>query len=203
MTRYSDALAPSSWPTCSRRRRWRTCSARSLRPRGLTQLRMAETEKYPHVTYFLNGGREEPIPGRGTHPRPLAQGRDLRPAAGDVRGRARQAAIAAIASGRYDLIVLNFANPDMVGHTGVLAAAIKAVETVDARPRPHRGSRDGGRRRAAGHRRPRQLRADAGPRDRRPAHRPHHQPRCRCCWLDALAGWRCTTAASRTWPRRC
>ena len=83
-------------------------------------------------------------------------------------------AVAAIDSGKYDLIVLNYANPDMVGHTGSLAAAIKAVETVDAGL---------GRiadaiqkwRRAAGHRRPRQLRTDARPANRRPAHLAHHQ----------------------------
>jgi 2,3-bisphosphoglycerate-independent phosphoglycerate mutase len=98
---------------------------------GRTQLRMAETEKYPHVTYFLNGGREEPYPGedRQMVPSPKVATYDLQPemSAPELTDKA----VAAITSGKYDLLVLNYANPDMVGHTGVLAAAIKAVETVD------------------------------------------------------------------------
>jgi 2,3-bisphosphoglycerate-independent phosphoglycerate mutase len=98
---------------------------------GLTQLRMAETEKYPHVTYFLNGGEETPYPGedRIMVPSPKVATYDLQPemSAPELTEKAVQA----IGSGRYDLIVLNFANPDMVGHTGSLPAAIKAVETVD------------------------------------------------------------------------
>ena len=94
--------------------------------------------------------------------------------------------VEAIDSGKYDLIVLNFANPDMVGHTGSLPAAIKAVETVDTGPRPHRRGDRQGRRRAARHRRPRQLRDDARSRDRRPAHRRTPPIRCRCCcWAAA------------------
>ncbi len=99
---------------------------------GRTQLRMAETEKYPHVTYFLSGGREEAFPGeeRILVPSPKVATYDLQPemSAPEVTERA----VAAIRSGAFDLIVLNFANPDMVGHTGKLDAAIKAVETVDA-----------------------------------------------------------------------
>ena len=99
---------------------------------GRTQLRMAETEKYPHVTYFLNGGREEPYPGedRIMVPSPKVATYDLQPemSAPELTDKA----VEAISSGKYDLIVLNFANPDMVGHTGSLPAAIKAVETVDA-----------------------------------------------------------------------
>jgi 2,3-bisphosphoglycerate-independent phosphoglycerate mutase len=98
---------------------------------GRTQLRMAETEKYPHVTYFLNGGREEPYAGedRIMVPSPKVATYDLQPemSAPELTDKA----VAAINSGKYDLIVLNFANPDMVGHTGSLPAAIKAVETVD------------------------------------------------------------------------
>jgi len=98
---------------------------------GRTQLRMAETEKYPHVTYFLNGGREQPYPGedRIMVPSPKVATYDLQPEMSAPELTAK--AVEAISSGKYDLIVLNFANPDMVGHTGVLAAAIKAVETVD------------------------------------------------------------------------
>jgi 2,3-bisphosphoglycerate-independent phosphoglycerate mutase len=98
---------------------------------GRTQLRIAETEKYPHVTYFLNGGDEAQYPGedRIMVPSPKVATYDLQPqmSAPEVTSRA----VDAIRSGQYDLIVLNYANPDMVGHTGNLAAAIKAVETVD------------------------------------------------------------------------
>lgn len=98
---------------------------------GRTQLRMAETEKYPHVTYFLNGGREEPYPGedRIMIPSPKVATYDLQPEMSAPELTAK--AVEAINSGKYDLIVLNYANPDMVGHTGSLPAAIKAVETVD------------------------------------------------------------------------
>jgi 2,3-bisphosphoglycerate-independent phosphoglycerate mutase len=99
---------------------------------GRTQLRMAETEKYPHVTYFLNGGREDSYPreDRIMVPSPKVATYDLQPemSAPELTGKA----VDAIRSGKYDLIVLNYANPDMVGHTGSLPAAIKAVETVDA-----------------------------------------------------------------------
>jgi 2,3-bisphosphoglycerate-independent phosphoglycerate mutase len=98
---------------------------------GKTQLRMAETEKYAHVTYFLNGGIEEPNPGedRILVPSPKVATYDLQPemSAPELTDKAVQA----IGSAKYDLIVLNFANPDMVGHTGSLQAAIKAVESVD------------------------------------------------------------------------
>src|SRR5262249_43612251 len=91
-----------------------------------------ETEKYPHVTYFLNGGEEHKYPGedRILVPSPKVATYDLQPemSAPELTDKA----VAAIRSGQYDLIVLNYANPDMVGHTGILTAAIKAVETVDA-----------------------------------------------------------------------
>ncbi len=99
---------------------------------GRKQLRMAETEKYAHVTYFLNGGREQPYAGedRILVPSPKVATYDLQPemSAPELTDKA----VGAIESGQYDLIVLNYANPDMVGHTGSLPAAIKAVETVDA-----------------------------------------------------------------------
>jgi 2,3-bisphosphoglycerate-independent phosphoglycerate mutase len=98
---------------------------------GRTQLRMAETEKYPHVTYFLNGGREEPYAGedRIMVPSPKVATYDLQPEMSAPELTAK--AVEAIDSGKYDMIVLNFANPDMVGHTGSLPAAIKAVEAAD------------------------------------------------------------------------
>jgi 2,3-bisphosphoglycerate-independent phosphoglycerate mutase len=93
---------------------------------------MAETEKYPHVTYFFNGGREEPYAGedRIMVPSPKVATYDLQPEMSAAELAAK--AVAAIGEQKYDLIVLNFANPDMVGHTGMLGAAIKAVEAVDA-----------------------------------------------------------------------
>ena len=98
---------------------------------GRTQLRMAETEKYPHVTYFLNGGEEARYPGedRIMVPSPKVTTYDLQPemSAPELTDEA----VDAIGSGKYDLIVLNYANPDMVGHTGNLSAAVKAVATVD------------------------------------------------------------------------
>ncbi|MBY0338725.1 MAG: 2,3-bisphosphoglycerate-independent phosphoglycerate mutase [Acetobacteraceae bacterium] len=99
---------------------------------GRTQLRMAETEKYPHVTYFLNGGEEAVFPGeeRIMVPSPKVATYDLQPEMSAPELAAK--AVAAIASRRHDLIVLNFANADMVGHTGSLDAAIKACEAVDA-----------------------------------------------------------------------
>ncbi|MFQ6546434.1 2,3-bisphosphoglycerate-independent phosphoglycerate mutase [Aestuariibius sp. 2305UL40-4] len=97
---------------------------------GLRQFRVAETEKYPHVTFFLNGGKEEPEEGedRKMPPSPDVATYDEKPemSAGEVT----DAFVAAIEEG-YDLIVCNYANPDMVGHTGDLEAAIKACEAVD------------------------------------------------------------------------
>ncbi len=99
---------------------------------GKTQLRLAETEKYPHVTFFFNGGVESPYPGetRFMAPSPKIRTYDLQPemSASEVGA----ALAAAIRSGEHDLIVCNFANPDMVGHTGILEAAIAACEAVDA-----------------------------------------------------------------------
>ncbi len=98
---------------------------------GWTQFHVAETEKYAHVTYFFNGGREEPWPGedRKLIPSLKVATYDLQPtmAADGVAN----ALVAAIGSSKYDLIVANFANPDMVGHTGVWDATVKACETVD------------------------------------------------------------------------
>jgi 2,3-bisphosphoglycerate-independent phosphoglycerate mutase len=99
---------------------------------GLTQLRIAETEKYAHVTFFFNGGREQVYPGedRILVPSPKVATYDLQPemSAGEVCDRMVQA----IGSGKYDLIVANFANGDMVGHTGILAAAMRAAVTIDS-----------------------------------------------------------------------
>lgn len=99
---------------------------------GLQQLRAAETEKYPHVTYFFSGGREDAFPGedRILAPSPKVATYDLKPEMSAFELAARVAE--ALREERYSLVVLNFANPDMVGHTGDFEAAVKAVEAVDA-----------------------------------------------------------------------
>lgn len=103
-----------------------------LAANNMTQARIAETEKYAHVTFFFNGGVEEPNPGEDrvlvNSPKDVAT-YDLKPqmSAYEVCDKLTSA----IGSGKYDVIIINFANPDMVGHTGVLEAAIKAVEAVD------------------------------------------------------------------------
>ena len=104
-----------------------------LSDNGKTQLRIAETEKYAHVTFFFNGGVEAPYPGedRKVSPSPKDVATyDLKPqmSAPEVAAECK----ARIESGKYDVIILNFANCDMVGHTGVFDAAVKAVEAVDA-----------------------------------------------------------------------
>lgn len=103
-----------------------------LAQNGKTQLRIAETEKYAHVTFFFNGGVEEPYAGedRKVIPSPKVATYDLQPemSAPAVAAECK----ARIESGKYDAIILNFANCDMVGHTGVMEAATKAVEAVDA-----------------------------------------------------------------------
>ena len=99
--------------------------------KGLTQLRIAETEKYAHVTFFFNGGEEKQYKGedRILVPSPKVETYDLKPemSACEVTDKV----VEAINSEKYDCIILNYANPDMVGHTGNLEAAIKAIETID------------------------------------------------------------------------
>jgi len=98
---------------------------------GLKQLRIAETEKYAHVTFFLNGGREDQFEGedRILVPSPHVATYDQKPdmSAYEVMAKLETA----IASGKYDFIAVNFANPDMVGHTGMMDAAVKAVGVID------------------------------------------------------------------------
>jgi 2,3-bisphosphoglycerate-independent phosphoglycerate mutase len=130
MTLYDAALAlPVAFPKEVVRETFPEVIARA----GLTQLRCAETEKYAHVTYFFNGGREAPFPG---------EERKLVPSPRDVPTYDKKPAMSAagvadevdraVRSGGFDFVLLNFANPDMVGHTGDLPAAIEAVEAVDA-----------------------------------------------------------------------
>ncbi len=128
LTRYDEALhAPAAFEPVLLVNTFGEVVSRA----GLRQLRLAETEKYAHVTFFFSGGREEPFPGedRILVPSPKVATYDLQPemSAPEITRRA----VEAIGSGGYDVVVMNYANCDMVGHTGDFAAAVKAVETVD------------------------------------------------------------------------
>jgi 2,3-bisphosphoglycerate-independent phosphoglycerate mutase len=105
--------------------------AQAFSEAGWTQFHVAETEKYAHVTYFFNGGVEAPWPGeeRRLVPSPKVATYDLQPEM-SAQGVTDEL-VAAIRSGRYDFIVANFANPDMVGHTGVWDATVAALEALD------------------------------------------------------------------------
>jgi len=130
LTEYSDALKPlmaSVFPPEDVRQ----TLGEVISEQGMKQLRIAETEKYAHVTFFLNGGREDQFSGedRILVPSPKVATYDHKPemSAYQVTDKLEEA----IASGKYDLIVCNYANPDMVGHTGIMAAAVVAVDTID------------------------------------------------------------------------
>jgi 2,3-bisphosphoglycerate-independent phosphoglycerate mutase len=103
-----------------------------LAKNGLKQLRIAETEKYAHVTFFFNGGVEEPNPNedRILVPSPKVPTYDMQPEMSAYLVTDR--VLEEIAQDKYDMIILNFANADMVGHTGIMEAAIKAIETLNA-----------------------------------------------------------------------
>ncbi|TMD68197.1 MAG: 2,3-bisphosphoglycerate-independent phosphoglycerate mutase [Chloroflexi bacterium] len=105
--------------------------ARVIAEAGLRQFHTAETEKYAHVTYFINGRRETPFPGeeRSLVPSPKVPTYDLQPEMSAVG--ITDTAVEHIHSGQYDLVIMNYANADMVGHSGVIEATIKGVETVD------------------------------------------------------------------------
>jgi len=130
LTMYDETItAPVLFPPDER---MKNILGEYLGGQGLRQLRIAETEKYAHVTYFFNGGEETPFPGeeRILIPSPKVATYDLKPemSAWGVTGRVLQE----IKSKKFDVIVMNYANCDMVGHTGIMAAAVKAVETVDS-----------------------------------------------------------------------
>lgn len=128
MTRYEENLdARVAFPPTSMEK----LLGQVLSETGIRQLRIAETEKYAHVTYFFNGGREQVFDGedRKLIPSPDVATYDLQPEM-SAPELSRQL-VEAIASGRWPVIVCNVANPDMVGHTGIFSAAIKAVEAVD------------------------------------------------------------------------
>ncbi|MDX1581448.1 MAG: 2,3-bisphosphoglycerate-independent phosphoglycerate mutase, partial [Alphaproteobacteria bacterium] len=131
MVEYSSALAdllPALFPPEDVTKCLGEISAQA----GLHQLRIAETEKYAHVTFFFNGGKEDVYENedRILVPSPKVATYDLQPEMSSPE--VTDKLVEAISSGAYDLIICNYANPDMVGHTGVLPAAIKAMETVDA-----------------------------------------------------------------------
>jgi 2,3-bisphosphoglycerate-independent phosphoglycerate mutase len=126
LTQY-DVRFPS--PFLFPQQELRSILAEVVSAAGKSQLRIAETEKYAHVTYFFNGGIEKAFPGedRKLIPSPKVATYDLKPEMSAFEVTDEVLALMA----NYDLIVLNFANPDMVGHTGVVKAGITAVETVD------------------------------------------------------------------------
>ena len=132
LTKYSDVLADNPktsvayYPTSLT-----NTLGEYLQDNGKTQLRIAETEKYAHVTFFFSGGREEEYEGetRILVPSPDVATYDLKPemSAPEVTDKL----VAAIESGKYDVLIVNYANGDMVGHTGIFDAAVKAVEALD------------------------------------------------------------------------
>ena len=129
MTEYEPALG---LPVAFRKDEVQDSFGEVISRAGWKQLRCAETEKYAHVTYFFNGGREEPMPGEDRvlvpSPRDVAT-YDQKPEMSAPR--VADEVVSAVKSGQYDFILVNFANPDMVGHTGMLEATIHAVEVVD------------------------------------------------------------------------
>ena len=128
MTRYDETFTlPIAFPPQTLENTLGEVVARA----GLKQLRMAETEKYPHVTFFFNGGIEEPNENedRQMAPSPKVATYDLKPSMSGVE--LTEELLKRLESDAYEMVILNFANPDMVGHTGVLEAAVEAVEVVD------------------------------------------------------------------------
>jgi len=130
MTLYESNLdVPVAFPPVTR---LKNVLGEVLSDAGLRQFRCAETEKYAHVTYFFNNGREDPFPGEEQQlvPSPQVATYDLQPEM-SAHG-VGQLVATRVQSGAYAFVLVNFANPDMVGHTGVIAAAVKAVEAADA-----------------------------------------------------------------------
>jgi 2,3-bisphosphoglycerate-independent phosphoglycerate mutase len=128
MTSYEEAFSfPVAFPPFSMAR----IVAEVVAETGMTMFRTAETEKYPHVTYFYNGGLETPFAGEVRHlvPSPKVATYDLQPEM-SARG-VTDGLVAAIESGSYDFTLCNYANADMVGHTGSIPAVLRALETVD------------------------------------------------------------------------
>ena len=164
------------YPVAFPEERPKTTIAEVISEAGARQLHVAETEKYAHVTYFFNGGREEEWEGEERVLVAVAPRRgDLRPEAGDERPGCRRRLRRAWSEDGFRFGIINFANPDMVGHTGVIPAAVKAVTAVDACLGEVVDAVHSQRRRLHRHRRPRQLRPHARAR-RLPQHRPLAEP---------------------------
>ena len=164
------------YPVAFPEARPQTTLAEVIAESGRRQLHVAETEKYAHVTYFFNGGREQEW--EGEERRLVESARDVPTYDRKPEMSARAAADAFVdgwSSGEYGFGVLNFANPDMVGHTGVIPAAVAAVEAVDACLGEVVAAVTDYRRRLHHHRRPRQLRPHARAR-RLAQHRPLAEP---------------------------
>lgn len=129
MTRYESAIPAT---VCYEPGSLKNVLGEYLASKGLAQFRCAETEKYAHVTYFFNGGREQPFEGeeRKLVPSPKVATYDLQPemSAAEVGANV----VSAIESGKYAFVLVNFANPDMTGHTGIIEAAVKGVQATDA-----------------------------------------------------------------------
>ncbi len=129
MTQYDATIdIPTAYPP----EHYEDTLGEVLAKNGLKQLRIAETEKYAHVTFFFNGGVEEPNDGedRILIPSPKVATYDLQPEMSAFQ--VTDALLKALDEDKYDVVILNFANPDMVGHTGIMEAAVRAMETVDA-----------------------------------------------------------------------
>ena len=165
---------------CAAARLWPRGVARHARRgvarAGLRNLRVAETEKYAHVTYFLNGGAEQPFPGEERVLIPSSK----KVATYDLEPEMQAAAIAAraaeaIVRGKFDVVVMNFANPDMVGHTGKMEATVKAVETSDEALGVVIDALGTSRRSRADYRRSWQRRVHGGSRDGPAAYRAHDE----------------------------
>ena len=174
MTRYRDDF---DFPVAFPEHVVENTLAEVLSAHGIRQLHAAETEKYAHVTYFLDGGREEPFAGEERilvdSPRDVPE---LRPQAGDVRApRSPTASSQRSTATGYGFVVVNFANPDMVGHTGVIPAVVRGGRDDRRVPRARRRRGRARRRRLARDRRPRQRR-EAPPGGRQPAHGAHDEP---------------------------
>ena len=172
MTRYREDFP---FPVAFEEREVRNTLAEVLAAHDLRQLHVAETEKYAHVTYFFNGGEEAEWPGETRilvpSPRDVAS-YDLKPemSADEVARRLCDE----IGNG-YAFAVVNFANPDMVGHTGSIPAVVAAVEAADRALGARGRVRRGGRRCLPGDGRPRERGADARARRGQPAHRAHDE----------------------------
>ena len=173
MTRYAEDIeTPVAFPEQD----VHETLAEVLSRAGLRQLHAAETEKYAHVTYFFNGGAEREWEGEARvlvpSPRDVPS-YDLKPEM-SAAGVADEV-VSRLPSG-FAFCVVNFANPDMVGHTGVIPAVVRAVEAADTALGEGRGGDERARRRLPRHRRPRQRRDHARARRRQPVHGPHDEP---------------------------